>query len=524
MDNLPATTGKDANVHSNNGGAPTSSTSMPGYSDHVDSASASSITRPGQHHSHGFLDDTLNLGEVEAGDRALERAEAQSHDGVVDVSGDGVGVGGGGVYSITPDTPGATSRTTLLDSRTLSEQGFGGKVRLHAKVMRPRGMGKVTTIELFFDLVFVYAISAIATTLEHHLTWETVLEMLLATLAVWWSWVFSAWVFNWFNPDSYLIRLLLLGLMLASLIMSAVIPESFTTRSLLFAGMYVVIQVGRSLVGVLLLQGHKLQKNFVRILSWFVVTAVLWLVGGGIGGIPRNTLWTIAIVIEYLSPAAGFYTPGLGKSLSSDWEIHGGHLAERCSLFIIIALGESIVVTGEAFSEAFHTSAGIWMFIVAFFGAASMWWIYFHTASEEATEHVEHSDDPGKMGRLSYTYIHVLMVIGIIWVAVADRLSLVEPYSIPAQEGHELSILILIGGPILFVVGHACFRWTFCCRIPYGHLTAVALLLCSIPIALYCPIWATALTTTIILMMLSWYESFYRCYILPKHKAQDAHP
>jgi low temperature requirement protein LtrA len=132
-----------------------------------------------------------------------------------------------------------------------------------------------------------------------------------------------------FNPESYLVRLLLLALMLTSLVLSAVISESFGDQSLLFAGMYVLIQVGRNLAAFVALHGHKLQRNFTRILSWFLLTAVLWLVGGALGGTTRNILWGVAIVLEYISAAAGFYVPGIGKSVTTDWDIRGGHLAGK---------------------------------------------------------------------------------------------------------------------------------------------------------------------------------------------------
>ncbi|KAF9285290.1 hypothetical protein BGZ68_003979 [Mortierella alpina] len=460
-------------------------------------------------HGHNAFDDMLNTELVAQDDCEIaraERAERADDQKQADFGSPGF------------PTPGAFSTTNTLSDPPSYEAGFGGKVRLHAKLMRPReAAAKVTNVELFFDLVFVYAISAISETMEHHLTWEVVLEMLVVTLAVWWGWVFSAWTFNWFNPDSYLVRLLLLALMLINLIMSSVIAESFSSRSLLFAIMYVLIQLGRTVVVVLALHGHKLQKNFIRILFWFCLSAVLWLTGGAIGGVTRNILWTVAIVIEYASAASGFYTPGLGKSISTDWDIHGGHLAERCALFIIIALGESIVVTGEAFKGVFSGAAGLGVFIISFLGAAAMWWIYFHTASTEAIEYVERSDDPGKMGRLAYTYIHVLMVIGIIWCAVADRLSLEHPHAIPSHEGERIYVVIMIGGPALFVLGHALFRKSFCARTPYAHFTAIAAFICATPIGLFLPVWATALTTTAILLLLAFYESYFRCVILPRH-------
>ncbi|KAF9198904.1 hypothetical protein BGZ49_000146, partial [Haplosporangium sp. Z 27] len=372
-------------------------------------------------HQRDALEDMLNTELVEERDAAIAKEEAReaglNKDSYNDL----------GLYATTSYPPSYDS-------------GIGSRMRCHAKLMRQRDRGtKVTNVELFFDLVFVYAISAISDTMEEDLSLVVVLEMLLVTLAVWWAWVFSAWTFNWFNPDSYLVRLLLLALMLASLIMSAFISESFGDESFLFA-----------------------------------LIAVLWLVGGAIGGNTRNVLWTIAIIFEYISAATGFYTPVLGKSLTSDWDIHGGHLAERCSLFIIIALGESVVVTGDSFKTMFHEPAGVGMFIVAFLGAAAMWWIYFHTAASEAVEYVENSSDPGRMGRVGYTYIHVLMVIGIIWTSVGDRISIVEPYMIPHHHDDKMmTVAIMIGGPALFVLGHGMFRHTFCPKMPYAHVATI---------------------------------------------------
>jgi low temperature requirement protein LtrA len=124
--------------------------------------------------------------------------------------------------------------------------------------------------------------------------------------------------------------------MLVNLIMSAAIHEAFGEQSLLFAGMYVLIQVGRNLAVMIALHGHKLQRNFIRLLFWFSMTGVLWLVGGAIGGTIRNILWTVAIVLEYMSAATGFYTPVIGRSVTTDWEIHGGHLAGTLEIYFFL--------------------------------------------------------------------------------------------------------------------------------------------------------------------------------------------
>ncbi|KAG0275201.1 hypothetical protein BGZ95_009074 [Linnemannia exigua] len=442
-------------------------TTEAGTSDHIQ------VQQPYHHqHHHSALDDMLNQEAVDEDDRAITRAEqgvANKRRLEFEAS---QNITTSATAGSNADGLGLDHTNTLSDPPSY-DQSLSCRLRLHGKIMRHHGNSKVTNVELFFDLVFVYAISSISEAMVEHLTWQMVLQMLLVTLAVWWAWIFSAWVFNWFNPDSYLVRLLLLALMLINLILSAVIHEAFGEQSLLFAGMYVLIQVGRNLAAVLVLHGHKLQKNFIRLLFWFAVTGVLWIVGGAIG--------------------------------------------ERCSLFIIIALGESIVVTGEAFREAFHEAAGVGMFIVSFVGAASMWWIYFHTASTEAIDYIERSNNPGKMGRIAYTYIHALMVIGIIWCAVADRISMEEPHVIPHHEDHGgmIKVAIMIGGPALFVLGHALFRRAFCSRVSWAHWATIALFVCATPIGIFCPLWATALTTTTILMVLALYESYFRAVILP---------
>lgn len=124
-----------------------------------------------------------------------------------------------------------------------------------------------------------------------------------------------------------MVRLVLMASMLVSLIMSAVISESYTDKSLIFAGMYVLIQLGRSLWGTFVLRGHNLMWTYLRLSVWLSCTGTMWLVGGALGGTTRNVLWTTAIMIEYISVSFGNYVPGLSRAVSTDWDIHGGHLA-----------------------------------------------------------------------------------------------------------------------------------------------------------------------------------------------------
>src|SRR5919202_1595611 len=174
---------------------------------------------------------------------------------------------------------------------------------------------RATPLELFFDLVYVFAITQLSHLLLSHLTVGGALETLFLLLAVWWAWVYTTWVANWFDPDRLPVRLMLVAVMLASLVISVAIPEAFGERGLMFALAYVAIQVGRTLFVVLTLdKSSSLGRNFQRILAWFAVPAVLWIAGGLLEGETRYVLWILALALEYAGPVTGFYTPGLGRS------------------------------------------------------------------------------------------------------------------------------------------------------------------------------------------------------------------
>jgi len=142
------------------------------------------------------------------------------------------------------------------------------------------------------------------------------------------------------------VRLLLIVLMLVSLAMSAALPRAFGDLGLAVGAAYAIQQIGRSVFVVLALRGHPLQRNYQRILAWCAVSSALAVGGGLAHGTARDALWVAAVGVDLVGGAVGFYTPGLGRSRTSDWTIEGGHFAERCQAFILIAIGESIVVTG----------------------------------------------------------------------------------------------------------------------------------------------------------------------------------
>jgi low temperature requirement protein LtrA len=320
----------------------------------------------------------------------------------------------------------------------------------------PKQHSRVTYAELLFDLVFVFAVTQVSHTLLAHFTPIGAIQTLLLLLSVWWVWVYTSWVTNWLNPELTPVRVLLFLLMLGGLVLSTSIPQAFDSRGLWFAIAYATMQVGRTIF--LLVSTSPAQTgarmNAIRILIWLSTSAVFWIAGGLAEGETRLVLWAIALAIEYVSPAMRFWIPKYGASPVTDWYIEGGHLAERCAGFIIIALGESIVVTGATFADLKWTSDVVVAFLSAFVAALAMWWIYFHKGAEAGSELISNSSEPGRLARLAYTYLHLPIVAGIILSAVADDVVLQHP----AGHSDARVIVSAVGGPMLFLIGAILFK------------------------------------------------------------------
>src|SRR4051812_9215814 len=206
---------------------------------------------------------------------------------------------------------------------------------------------RTSSLELFYDLVFVFAITQISHHLLGHLSWEGAGQSSLLLLVVWWSWNYTAWVTNELDPESPVVRLLMIALMLASLMMAVAIPHAFGDDALLFVCSYLAIQVGRHafLAYVASARGELARERAARILAWFVFAGVFWVAGALADGEVRTLLWLVALAVDYGAPLVVYRVPGLRRLKGSAWVVETGHFSERFGLFIIIALGESIVVT-----------------------------------------------------------------------------------------------------------------------------------------------------------------------------------
>jgi low temperature requirement protein LtrA len=230
---------------------------------------------------------------------------------------------------------------------------------------------------------------------------------------VWWAWNYTAWATNWVDPDALPVRLMLVVLMVLGLVMAACIPSAFEDRALGFAGAYVALQLVRSAFMVAALRGQRMGRNYAQLLAWSAMAGVLWIAGAAAEGDVRLTLWVLALVVDFGAPLVSFWLPGLGATPMSEWTLRGGHLAERMQLVLIIALGESIIVTGTGFSELPGAATTTAAFVVAFLGSVALWWVYFGRGAEEGAHRVEEArDDATRLARTAYAYAHAVMVLG----------------------------------------------------------------------------------------------------------------
>jgi len=339
---------------------------------------------------------------------------------------------------------------------------------------------RVTYVELFFDLVFVFAVTQLSHAVLAHPTVEGVLHAAMLLAAVWWAWVCTSWITNWLDPERVPVRLMMFLLMAAGLVLSAAIPNAFGKGGLTFACAYAFIQVGRSLFFLVSTWREPAHRaNVARITAWVTLSAVFWIAGGLLDGEARIIAWIAAIGIDYLSALVGFWTPGLGRSSTSDWVVEGGHMAERTALFTIIALGESIIVTGATVVGMPWTLETIAAFATSLVGSIAMWWIYFSFTAEAASEAIAESEDPGAIARLAYTYSHLIPIAGIIVAAVGDEWVIHHPVG----HADPKVAAAVIGGPALFLLGVLVFKLAVFKQWSPTRLAGLAALAALIPVA-----------------------------------------
>lgn len=340
------------------------------------------------------------------------------------------------------------------------------------------GAEKVTYVELFFDLVFAFAITQISGVLGDELSLLSLLEGAVVTFAVWWVWVYTAWATNWLNPDRRLVLWFLLVLTAIGLIISEAIPSAFTDRGATFAIAYLIYGFTRT-IGVIIATRHAapaIAGGQARILLWSCVSGAFWVTGILLED-PwlRLSAWAVAIGIEYAGPSVLFWIPGAGRSNWTAWKIRGGHFSERAALFIIIVLGESILVIGRGLTIHEPNVPEIIAASSAFISAVAMWFLYFAHGQDRGREYIAERDTSGPTARISYTYLHVVIVLGLVLSTHGAELALDNP-----DERSDIFLQGLIfAGTAIYLIGLLSFKVSIGVRAGWipSHLVGTAVLL-----------------------------------------------
>lgn len=326
---------------------------------------------------------------------------------------------------------------------------------------------EVGPIELFFDLVYVFAIIQLSHVLLEHLTWRGAAETIVVFAAVWWGWNYTAWAMNWLDPAKTRVQLLTGVLMLAALGMAVAIPEAFAERQWLFVGCYLTMGVVRPLFMIIAFRGQRLADNYRMLLCWTIAAGVLWMIGAAVSPDARLMIWACAVIVDYAAPMAGFRVPGVGAAPMEHWDTDPEHLAERNRLVFIIALGESILLMGGAIvAEGTMIPSLALSLLLGFAGLYVLWWNYFALAGHD----VRGGDGSTAALRSAYAYAHALMVLGAILVAVGTELRL--------RHDHLTTpiIVVSVAAPIVYLFGNLLFLRSRFGRLAQSRFAAIVVL------------------------------------------------
>lgn len=349
------------------------------------------------------------------------------------------------------------------------------------------GPDRATFLELFFDLVYVFALTRISARAFEDLVleggqtgWSAVTgggKTLLLLVALWAVWQGTAWTTSRYDPHHLWLQIIVITALISAMVMGVAIPRAFGHSGLMFATAYVVAQVSRPAILVLVLQNQQYRRLKRRMLITFCATGVLWLAGALLPVNARVALWTAALVLEYLAARFGWPVPGLGRSTVSRWDVHGEHLAERYQQIFLVALGETILLAGLSFTRSPTSPGMVTAFAVALATSVLLWRIYVQRAGQILGEAVTRAAHPATVGR-SAADTHLVMVIGVVATAIGYELVIEHPI------GHnELPWLaVILGGPAVFLAGRARFEYEVFGRVSPSRLVGIAALLLPVPL------------------------------------------
>jgi low temperature requirement protein LtrA len=361
-----------------------------------------------------------------------------------------------------------------------------------------RSEERVTPLELFFDLVFVLALTQCTALMAANPTWEGIAQGLVVLGVLWWAWVGYAWLTSVVDPEEGVVRFAIFAAMAALLVAALCVPQAFGERALLFACSYGVVRIGHLvLFAVASRDDPALRRSVLTGLTGSTAIGVgLLVAASGTDGALQGALWAVALLLDTAGPLL-FGSEG--------WRLMPSHFAERHGLIVIIALGESIVAIGVG--AEFGIDAGVVVAAVLGIGvAAALWWLYFDIVALVAVRRLLNAAEGrerNEIARDSFSFLHFPMVAGIVLVALGMKYTL-------AHVGDPLELVpaaAALGGTAVYLLGHVAFRWRNVHRFSLVRLLCAILLLALIPVGVELPALATLGVLFAVLAALIAYET-----------------
>jgi low temperature requirement protein LtrA len=332
---------------------------------------------------------------------------------------------------------------------------------------------QVTPLELFFDLVFVLAITQCTQLMSDHPTWGGLAEGLLVLGVLWWSWVGYAWLTSVVDPEEDAVRGVIFAAMAGLLVVALCVPEAFGDLALAFALAYAVVRAAH--IGLFLLASRddpSLRRSVIGLAASTAVGVGLLLCASMVDGVAQGALWGLALALDMAGP----YFIG-----AEGWKLVPAHFAERHGLILIIALGESIVAIGVGVTGHLSFAQGT-AAVVGIGLAAAMWWLYFDVVARVAARRLARASvgrEQNEMARDSYSYLHFPMVAGVVLVALGLKKTLADV----EHPLHLVPAFALLGGLAAYLLGHVSFRYRHIQTVNTRRTLLALLLLALVPVA-----------------------------------------
>ena len=361
-----------------------------------------------------------------------------------------------------------------------------------------RDRGRPAFLELFFDLVYVFALVSLTKTLAADLTWSGTARTLVLLFAFTLVWALTTWAADTIDLNRPVVQVQVVGVAAASLLLAAAVPEAYGERGLLFAVTYLAIHLGSSAYYLSFARDTAEPRRSSRVAFWEALAGVGWIAGALVDGTARLVLWALAVTVEYTAATLGWPVPRLGRSQAAEWRLVGERVAERYRQFVIVALGVAVLVSGTTYTQGAYTLDRGWALAVVFTTVVLMWRIYIYRAGELLTEAIGRSRNPSLLTQ-SAAVTHLIMVAGIGGAAVTSQLVVVRPFG----DTPPSWAAVVLGGPALFLVGRGLLDYTVFGRVSRSRVAGLVLLGAAAPASAVLPPVMVALLATGILAMIA---------------------